>query len=469
MSKRRNGSSPGSNGHATARPGERALLIGAAVKSRGASWSLDESLEELNALAQSAGATVVAVERQRLDRFTPHYMGSGKLEEMLSLARDEEISTIILDDELTPTQQRNLEESFKVKVLDRTALILDIFAQRAQSMEGRLQVELAQHEYLLPRIRGQWSHLERLGGGIGTRGPGESQLETDRRLVRNRIHRLKGQLEDVRRRRAQHRESRKNKGLPTVSLIGYTNAGKSTLMNALTRADVLAEDKPFATLDPVTRMMRLPAGGEGLLTDTVGFIQKLPHSLVAAFRATLEELEDADLLLHVADANAPAASMHYKSVLSLLDELEVADKPRILVMNKMDLVDAESSPEYRALVDQALNRTPDLAIIPASALSGRGLDDLRSSDGRQHHVGRGECGYGCLGRRHGGGPGQDGRGQIRRHAHDAGRRWRFGNGRGERADGSGCGDGCERRRHGRRRSLAGRHGCKDRGRGSCRG
>lgn len=385
MSKRRNSDRHGSNGHytvrpeVTARPPERALLIGAAVKGRGASWALDESLEELNALAQSAGATVVAVERQRLDRFTPHYMGSGKLEEMLLLARDEEISTVILDDELTPTQQRNLEESFKVKVLDRTALILDIFAQRAQSMEGRLQVELAQHEYLLPRIRGQWSHLERLGGGIGTRGPGESQLETDRRLVRNRIHRLKGQLEDVRRRRAQHRESRKNKGLPTVSLIGYTNAGKSTLMNALTRADVLAEDKPFATLDPVTRMMRLPAGGEGLLTDTVGFIQKLPHSLVAAFRATLEELEDANLLLHVADANAPAASMHYKSVLSLLNELEVADKPRILVMNKMDLVDAESSPEYRALVDQALNKTPDITIIPVSALSGRGLDDLRTA------------------------------------------------------------------------------------------
>ncbi len=250
MSKRHSGSGPGSNGHATARPGERALLIGAAVKGRGASSALDESLDELSSLAQSAGATVVAVERQRLDRFTPHYMGSGKLEDMLRLSRDEDISTVILDDELTPTQQRNLEESFKVKVLDRTALILDIFAQRAQSMEGRLQVELAQHEYLLPRIRGQWSHLERLGGGIGTRGPGESQLETDRRLVRNRIHRLKRQLEDVRRRRAQHRESRRNKGLPTVSLIGYTNAGKSTLMNALTRADVLAEDKPFATLDP---------------------------------------------------------------------------------------------------------------------------------------------------------------------------------------------------------------------------
>ena len=386
MSKKRSGGRHGSNGHytvrpeVTARPPERALLIGAAVKGRGPSRVLDESLEELSALAASAGANIVRVESQRLTRFTPHYMGSGKLEEMLRLARDEEISTVILDDELTPTQQRNLEESFKVKVLDRTALILDIFAQRAQSMEGRLQVALAQHEYLLPRIRGQWSHLERLGGGIGTRGPGESQLETDRRLVRNRIHRLKGQLEDVRRRRAQQRESRKSKGLPTVSLIGYTNAGKSTLMNALTRADVLAEDKPFATLDPVTRMMRLPAGGEGLLTDTVGFIQKLPHSLVAAFRATLEELQDADLLLHVADANAPAAGMiHYNSVLSLLDELEVADKPRILVMNKMDLVSAESSPEYRALVDQALDKSPGITVIPASALSGRGLDDLRAA------------------------------------------------------------------------------------------
>ena len=403
MSKRRNGSKPGSNGHKTARSGERTLLIGAAIKGRGTAWSLDESLEELSALAKSAGAIVVAVESQRLERFTPHYMGSGKLEDMRRLADDESISTVILDDELTPTQQRNLEESFKVKVLDRTALILDIFAQRAQSMEGRLQVALAQHEYLLPRMRGQWSHLERLGGGIGTRGPGESQLETDRRLVRNRIHRLKGQLEDVRRRRAQHRESRRDKGLPTISLIGYTNAGKSTLMNALTHADVLAEDKPFATLDPVTRMMRLPAGGEGLLTDTVGFIQKLPHSLVAAFRATLEELQDADLLLHVADANAPAASMHYRSVLSLLDELGVADKPRILVMNKMDLVDVEApatddapahseggqsadpptdtepSPGYRALIEQALKTAPDLTILPVSAVTGRGLDELRAA------------------------------------------------------------------------------------------
>ena len=403
MSKRRNGSKPGSNGHKTARPGERALLIGAAVKGRGPAWALDESLEELSALAKSAGATVVHIESQRLERFTPYYIGSGKLEDMRRLAEDESISTVILDDELTPTQQRNLEESFKVKVLDRTALILDIFAQRAQSMEGRLQVTLAQHEYLLPRIRGQWSHLERLGGGIGTRGPGESQLETDRRLIRDRIHRLKGQLEDVRRRRAQHRESRKNKGLPTISLIGYTNAGKSTLMNALTHADVLAADKPFATLDPVTRMMRLPAGGEGLLTDTVGFIQKLPHSLVAAFRATLEELQDADLLLHVADANAPAASMHYRSVLSLLDELGIADKPRILVMNKMDLVDSEALPAngalehseggqptgastepepstgYRVLIDHALKTTPELTIIPVSAVTNRGLGDLRAA------------------------------------------------------------------------------------------
>ncbi len=379
MSKRRNGGTARSGGYPTARPGEMALLIGVAVKGSAAALALDESLDELSALAQSAGATIVAVERQRVERLTSHYIGSGKLEDMRRLVNDQGISTVILDDELTPTQQRNLEEAFGIKILDRTALILDIFAQRAQSMEGRLQVALAQHEYLLPRIRGQWSHLERLGGGIGTRGPGESQLETDRRLIRDRVHQLKSRLEDVRRRRAQHRESRRNKGLQAISLIGYTNAGKSTLMNAWTRADVLAEDKPFATLDPVTRMLRLPAGGEALLTDTVGFIQKLPHSLVAAFRATLEELQDADILLHIVDSDASATSMHYRSVLSLLDELGVADKPRILVMNKMDLVDSEASTTYRALIDQALQTTPELPVIPVSAKTGRGLDELRTA------------------------------------------------------------------------------------------
>ncbi len=379
MSKRRNGARPEGGNGATTRSGERALLIGAAVKGRAEAWSLEESLQELSALATSAGATVIAVERQRLDRLTPHYIGKGKLEEMRRLVHDAGVTTVILDHELTPTQQRNLEEAFAVKVLDRTALILDIFAQRAQSMEGRLQVALAQHEYLLPRMRGQWSHLERLGGGIGTRGPGESQLETDRRLVRNRITRLRSQLEEVRRRRAQHRESRRSKGLPTVSLIGYTNAGKSTLMNALTRSDVLAADKPFATLDPITRMLRLPAGGQALLTDTVGFIQKLPHSLVAAFRATLEELRDSDVLLHVADAHASAATLQYRSVIELLDELAVADKPRILVMNKMDLVDSEASETHRRLIDHALNAVPGLAVIPISAAARRGLDELRAA------------------------------------------------------------------------------------------
>ena len=380
MSKRKGGDKgrgPGErSGYSMKKVPERAVLIGAALKGKTAEWSLHDSLEELQALSASAGANVVAVHQQRLERRTPYYIGKGKLEEMQRLIEDESLTTVILDDELTPTQQRNLEDSFKVKVIDRTALILDIFAQRAQSMEGRLQVELAQHEYLLPRMRGQWSHLERLGGGIGTRGPGESQLETDRRLVRDRIHQLKSRLDDVRRRRSQHRETRREKGLPTVSLIGYTNAGKSTLMNVLTRSDVLAEDKPFATLDPVTRMMRLPAGGEALLTDTVGFIQKLPHTLVAAFRATLEELHEADLLLHVADANAPTASLHYRSVVGLLGELEVTDRPRLLVLGKMDLVDSEPPDHYRRLIDEALQGNPSLGVIPVSAVARQGLDDL---------------------------------------------------------------------------------------------
>ena len=383
MSKRKDGDkgrgAGASRAHPVGKPPERALLIGAALKNKPAEWSLHDSLEELQALSASAGASVVAVHQQRLERPTPFYIGKGKLEEMQRLVEDESISTVILDDELTPAQQRNLEDTFKIKIIDRTALILDIFAQRAQSMEGRLQVELAQHEYLLPRMRGQWSHLERLGGGIGTRGPGESQLETDRRLVRNRIHQLKGRLDDVRRRRAQHRETRRDKGLPTVSLIGYTNAGKSTLMNALTQSDVLAADKPFATLDPVTRMMRLPAGGEALLTDTVGFIQKLPHTLVAAFRATLEELHEADLLLHVADAHAPTAVLHYQSVLQLLEELDVADRPRLLVLAKMDLVDSEPPEHHRRLIDKALQESASLAVIPVSAVAGRGLDDLKSA------------------------------------------------------------------------------------------
>ena len=244
---------------------------------------------------------------------------------------------MILDDELTPTQQRNIENALKVKVIDRAALIIDIFARHARTKEGRLQVELAQHEYLLPRLAGQWSHLERLGGGIGTRGPGETQIETDRRLVRRRIQRLKAALEEVRTHRALYRRRRKEQGLSIVAIVGYTNAGKSTLFNAMTRADSLVEDQLFATLDPLTRKGRLPSGREFLLTDTVGFIHKLPHTLVAAFRATLEELAEADLLLHVVDVTHPNCAEQAQVVERTLREMGLAAKPSLVALNKIDL------------------------------------------------------------------------------------------------------------------------------------
>ena len=359
---------------------ERALVVGAEVRQAGRrAWTLEDSVEELASLAASAGADVVGTAVQRLQRPTNLYVGKGKLQEVKDAANELNATTVILDDELSPAQQRNLEEALPgVKVLDRTALILDIFAQRASTSEGRLQVELAQHEYLLPRLVGQWSHLERLGGGIGTRGPGESQLETDRRLVRRRIHRLQKDLNDVRRRRARYRSERHQRGLPAVSLIGYTNAGKSTLMNALTRAGVLVEDKLFATLDPVTRSLRLPSGGEAALTDTVGFIQKLPHGLVAAFRATLEELEHADLLLLVVDASHPAAPRQYETVIDLLRQLSVDEKPRVLVLNKTDLIPPEGTDGGRELLDNASSADSLVETVAVSALGSQGLSGLKS-------------------------------------------------------------------------------------------
>jgi GTP-binding protein HflX len=295
---------------------------------------------------------------------------------------------VLFDDELSPSQQRNLEEALKVKVIDRTALILDIFAQRAQTREARLQVELAQTEYLLPRLAGQWSHLERLEGAIGTRGPGETQLETDRRLVRTRIARLKRDIEDVRRQRQLHRRGRQRGGLPVVSLVGYTNAGKSSLMRALSGADVLAEDKLFATLDPVTRRIALPDRNGGsplsiLITDTVGFIQKLPTQLVAAFRATLEELQEADLLLHVVDITHPEAAEQSVTVEETLAELDVAEKPRLTVLNKIDRLrrpdgtPVEGLAEVADLQDWALRQGEGAVLV--SALRGWGLDDLRQA------------------------------------------------------------------------------------------
>lgn len=289
-------------------------------------------------------------------------------------------NVVIFDDELSPSQQRNLEKALGTKVIDRTALILDIFATRAQTREGRLQVALAQMQYLLPRLAGQWAHLERMEGAIGTRGPGETQIETDRRLIRGRIAKIKRDLEEVRTQRSLYRRNRQRNAVPVVALVGYTNAGKSTLMRALSGADVLAENKLFATLDPVTRRLRLPSGEVVLLTDTVGFIQKLPTGLVAAFRATLEELQEADLLLHVIDISHPNAYEQAQAVDQTLVDLEVAARPRVLALNKVDLLrndEGERVADYdeaRALLQGAGAPPRDVALI--SAERKWGLDTL---------------------------------------------------------------------------------------------
>lgn len=276
---------------------------------------------------------------QRLERPSPkQYVGTGKLQEIVELREQLGFDVAIFDDELTPGQQRNLERALDIKVLDRTALILDIFAKRAQTHEGRLQVELAQHQYLLPRLVGQWSHLERLGGGIGTRGPGETQLETDRRQIKKHISHLKEEIERVRSHRQRYRDRRRKQGLPVVALVGYTNAGKSTLFNTLTGANVEARSRLFETLDPTTRLLTLPSKRQVLLTDTVGFIHKLPPELVAAFKATLEELHDADLLVHVLDITHEHAREHDEIVRGILAELDLADKPVVLALNKADLL-----------------------------------------------------------------------------------------------------------------------------------
>jgi GTP-binding protein HflX len=266
------------------------------------------------------------------------YIGKGKLDELVELKDAACADVIIIDDELTPLQQHNLEEVLKIKIIDRVALILDIFARHAQTHEGKLQVELAQHEYLLPRLAGQWSHLERLGGGIGTRGPGESQLETDRRIINKKIQKLKKQLEDVKKHRMLYRQQRRKSGIPVVALVGYTNSGKSTLLNTLSNAGVLAEDKLFATLDPTTRRIFLPDKSPVLLSDTVGFIRKLPPTVVSAFRATLEELTEATVLLHVVDFSSDNAAEQCSVVESILKDMEIADKPVITVLNKIDLL-----------------------------------------------------------------------------------------------------------------------------------
>ncbi len=367
--------------HSTAPSADRAYLV--AADTPGALLPAAESVAELAELARTAGAKVVGSAVQRLN--SPNvatYIGKGKLEEVAAAVQEQDANVVIFDDELSPSQQRNLERALDCKVLDRTALILDIFATRASTREGKLQVQLAQMQYLLPRLAGQWSHLERMEGAIGTRGPGETQIETDRRLVRSRITKLRRDLDQVRMQRSQRRRQRARSGIPVISLVGYTNAGKSTLMRALSGADVVAEDKLFATLDPVTRRIRLPKGETVLLTDTVGFIQKLPTDLVAAFRATLEELEEADVLLHVVDITHPHSTEQVQAVNETLESLDVADRPTILALNKIDrLSDSKDVPVET--YEQALELVREAGAEPGnvvfvSAQRKWGLEELKS-------------------------------------------------------------------------------------------
>jgi GTP-binding protein HflX len=343
-------------------------VIAAARLPRQLRRDVEESLEELARLAVAAGATVVHRVTQERQSPTPGlFFGRGKVEEIADAARDLGANLLISDDPLTPIQERNLSQGVGIKVIDRTALILDIFAQRARTAEGKLQVELAQLTYLLPRLVGQWSHLERLGGGIGTRGPGETQLESDRRVIRRRVMQIRRELEHVQTHRRLQREGRRRAGVPVVALVGYTNAGKTTLINRLSGARLTAADQLFVTLDPAARLVDQGAHRPFILTDTVGFIRKLPHELVAAFRATLEELQDADVLVHVVDASHAALDEHVEAVERILGELGVAGRPTVLALNKVDRVEAGRG------LDAMVTRREGVAI---SAATGEGLSDL---------------------------------------------------------------------------------------------
>ncbi len=346
---------------------QRALLVGTGFGSHDAEEA-ERSLAELALLTDTAGAQPVETVLQRRDRPDPAtYVGRGKAEELRELTEALDIDVVVFDDELTPAQQRNLEQLLAVDVVDRVALILDIFAQHATSQVGMLQVELAQYRYLMPRLRGRGLQLSQQAGGIGTRrGPGETKLEIDRRRIQKRVSKLEHELKRVAGTRATQRKARHRRAVPTISLVGYTNAGKSTLLNRLTDADVLVENRLFSTLDPTTRKLRLPGGETVLCSDTVGFVQRLPHQLVEAFQSTLEEVREADLLVHVVDATAPDAEAQIAAVRSVLDEIDAGDLPELLVVNKVDAAEPDRVRE--------LTRAP--GTVAVSARTGEGVDEL---------------------------------------------------------------------------------------------
>ncbi len=356
---------------------ERALLVG--IDTPNSEWNMNESLDELERLAYTAGAVSVGRTSQKLAKPNPStFIGSGKVEEISSLCDDLDVDIVIFDDELSPTQQSNLERSVRrdIKIIDRTALILDIFAMHAKTKEGRLQVRLAQNQYLYPRLRGMWAHLasNRMGGGVGSRfGEGESQLEVDRRMVRKRITTIKKELASLSKVRAQQREERYSSGIFKLALVGYTNAGKSSTLNAICNAGVYSDDLLFATLDSTTRRLNLPEGREITLTDTVGFIQKLPTTLVEAFKSTLDEISGADLLLHIVDASSKSKYLQMRSVDEVLEQIGASSKPRIIIFNKCDLLDEAS---LRSLK----HRNPNAVFL--SAKTNLGIKELISSISR---------------------------------------------------------------------------------------